>query len=144
MGLFCWEDPMKMRELPGLFLLLLLIAAMAAPIGTPPARGPGGTWHIGQSKYAQAGSRPGLIEPPEGSRAKISAAYGKLPLSFEPNRGQTGAQVQFMSRGSGYTLYLTATEAVLTPRRSFASGEPKAEPGNHQGFSKHKRIGGTQ
>lgn len=42
--------------------------------------------------------------------------YGKLPLSFEPNQGQTAAPVKFLSRGSGYTLFLTADEAVLSLR----------------------------
>jgi len=41
------------------------------------------------------------------------ASYGKLPLAFEINRGQTGAKLKFLSRGSGYTLYLTGGEAVL-------------------------------
>ena len=43
-------------------------------------------------------------------------AYGRLPLSFEANRGQTSAQVDFVSRGAGYTLFVTPTEAVLTLR----------------------------
>src|SRR5580704_4845738 len=41
-------------------------------------------------------------------------SYGKLPLSFEPNRGQTDKQVKFMARGAGYTLFLTPTEAVFS------------------------------
>ena len=45
---------------------------------------------------------------------QVSEAYGKLPLSFEVNCGQTDAEVRFLSRGSGYTLFLTAGEAVLT------------------------------
>jgi hypothetical protein len=36
-----------------------------------------------------------------------------LPLFFEPNQGQTAPQVKFLSRGSGYGLFLTADEAVL-------------------------------
>ena len=40
--------------------------------------------------------------------------FSKLPLSFEPNQGQTDAQVKFMARGSGYGVFLTADEAVLT------------------------------
>jgi len=43
--------------------------------------------------------------------------YGKLPLAFEANQGQTDPQVKFVSRGAGYNLFLTATEAVLTLRR---------------------------
>ena len=40
-------------------------------------------------------------------------AYGKLPLAFEANRGQTDSRVKFLSRGRGYTVFLTSTEAVL-------------------------------
>src|SRR5262245_8291625 len=41
------------------------------------------------------------------------AAYGRLPLYFEANRGQSDSQVKFLSRGSEYTVFLTSTEAVL-------------------------------
>jgi hypothetical protein len=44
---------------------------------------------------------------------RVSEAYGQLPLHFEANRGQTHEDVRFLSRGPGYTLYLTAVEAVL-------------------------------
>ena len=43
-------------------------------------------------------------------------SYGKLPLSFEPNQGQTDARVKFLARASGYTLFVTADEAVFTGR----------------------------
>jgi hypothetical protein len=49
--------------------------------------------------------------------------YGKLPLSFEANWGQTDAQVKFLSRGSGYTLFLTGTEAVLSLRQNEESNQ---------------------
>src|SRR5881409_1456646 len=45
--------------------------------------------------------------------ARVSESYGKLPLQFEANRGQTHKDVRFLSRGPGYSLYLTAGEAVL-------------------------------
>jgi Beta-propeller repeat len=47
------------------------------------------------------------------TKAQVSEAYGKLPLSFEVNQGQTVPQVKFLSRGSGYHLFLTSNEAVL-------------------------------
>ncbi len=50
----------------------------------------------------------------ERNRTRVREAYGKLPLRFEANAGQTDAQVKFLSRGSGYNLYLTQAEAVLT------------------------------
>src|SRR5438128_2673274 len=39
--------------------------------------------------------------------------YGLLPLSFEANQGQADGQVNFLSRGSGYSLFLTPGKAVL-------------------------------
>jgi len=45
--------------------------------------------------------------------ARLNESYGKLPLHFEVNRGQTDKNVDFLSRGPGYGLYLTAGEAVL-------------------------------
>jgi hypothetical protein len=45
--------------------------------------------------------------------ASTLSAYGQLPLRFESNQGQADAQVNFLSRGAGYTLFLTPTQAVL-------------------------------
>ncbi len=49
-------------------------------------------------------------------QTRVERAYGQLPLSFEANRGQTDREVKFISRGAGYALFLTSTEAVLTFR----------------------------
>jgi hypothetical protein len=43
-------------------------------------------------------------------------AYGKVPLSFELNQGQTDARVKFLARASGYTLFVTPDEAVFAGR----------------------------
>jgi IPT/TIG domain/Beta-propeller repeat len=40
-------------------------------------------------------------------------SYGRLPLLFEQNEGQVDPAVRFLSRGRGYSLYLTASEAAL-------------------------------
>ncbi|HET6975947.1 MAG TPA: SBBP repeat-containing protein [Pyrinomonadaceae bacterium] len=48
----------------------------------------------------------------------VNAGYGKLPLQFEPNEGQAAADVAFLTRGSGYTLLLKQTEAVLSLRKT--------------------------
>jgi hypothetical protein len=42
--------------------------------------------------------------------------YGKLPLSFEANQGQTDAHVKFLARVPGYTLFVTGDEAVFAGR----------------------------
>jgi Beta-propeller repeat len=55
--------------------------------------------------------------------ARVSESYGKLPLQFEANRGQTDKDVHFLSRGPGYSLYLTAGEAVVV----LAKPNPRAK-----------------
>jgi hypothetical protein len=54
----------------------------------------------------------------------LSVSYARLPLSFEANEGQTDGQVKFVSRGSGYTLFLTATETVLQLRNADNARNP--------------------
>jgi hypothetical protein len=50
------------------------------------------------------------------SAPRIKLNYGKLPLVFEANQGQTDPQVRFLFRGSGYTAFLTSGSMVLTLR----------------------------
>lgn len=68
---------------------------------------------------------------PEVAKLQALQSYGNLPLSFEANQGQTGGPVKFISRGSGYTLFLTPTEAVLSLQEPAASQDrtTKALPG---------------
>jgi hypothetical protein len=56
---------------------------------------------------------------------QIVSNYGKLPLSFEPNHGQTDGQVKFIARGAGYTLFLTPTEAVFSLQQNHAREVPQ-------------------
>jgi hypothetical protein len=46
----------------------------------------------------------------------VVEAYGKLPLRFEENQGQTNSEVRYVSHGSGYELFLTPQDAVLALR----------------------------
>lgn len=50
--------------------------------------------------------------------ASQAQAYGRLPLSFQPNVGQTTAEARFLCRGDGYLLLLTPTEARLALHRA--------------------------
>jgi len=62
------------------------------------------------------------------AQPRIVESYGKLPLSFEANVGQTSSQVDFLSRGQGYTLFLTRrAEAVLVLGKSAPERTP-AQP----------------
>ena len=53
----------------------------------------------------------------QSSQVKVQANFGKIPMHFEPNQGQMDDEVKFLSRGSGYTLFLTSNEAVLSLRK---------------------------
>jgi hypothetical protein len=55
--------------------------------------------------------------PPAKQFAGENINLSQRALSFEANRGQTDRRVKFLSRGSGYTLFLTPTEAVLCLRQ---------------------------
>jgi hypothetical protein len=56
------------------------------------------------------------------TRFQAQATYGNLPLSFEPNRGQTDPQVKFLSRAGNRTVWLIKDEVVIAlARRSRSS-----------------------
>src|SRR5882724_4108897 len=59
---------------------------------------------------------------PDARRLELAESYGRSPLRFEANQGQTDGRVKFLSRGNGYALFLTPAEAVLTLRTPAGSG----------------------
>ncbi len=65
-----------------------------------------GSYEARVTQAATAGSEV----PPQ---MNLARAYGELPLTFEANVGQVTSPVRFISRGAGYTLFLTPSEAVL-------------------------------
>jgi hypothetical protein len=71
----------------------------------------------------------------EQDRRGIEVAYGNLPLSFEPNRGQTDSRVKFLSHAGHRTLWLTNDEAVLAVGR-----RPGAHLSNGSGSEKSRQA----
>lgn len=59
------------------------------------------------SSHAQSESLPT-------SRPPINVRHDNLPLGFEPNLGQTDVRARFLSRGRGYTAFLTSDGMVLS------------------------------
>ena len=57
----------------------------------------------------------------------IRAAMSRLPLQFETNLGQTDPDIQYLSHGPNYSLFLTSTEAVLVLRRSGSSAPSRVQ-----------------
>ncbi len=86
--------------------------------------------------------------PAKTSPPAVAADYGKLPLSFVENRGQADPAVRFMSRGPGYSLFLTAAETVLTltardaktPAHPSAAGRTTPAYGTHQNAAPERRT----
>jgi len=65
----------------------------------------------------------------------LGTAYGNLPISFEANRGQAAPEVDFLSRGKGYALFLTGSGLALSlegqPRNwKLETGDSKFETRN--------------
>ena len=53
------------------------------------------------------------------SEQEVHDAYGKLPLSFIPNEGQTDKAVRYYAQGAGYSFFFTHEGAML----SFSEGK---------------------
>ena len=64
-------------------LVLAAIVIVAIPVANPP-----GGWHSSERRATGDSSGP------------VAEAYGRLPLSFEANQGQTDGSVKFLSRGT--------------------------------------------
>jgi beta-propeller repeat-containing protein len=61
-------------------------------------------------------------------RRQWEIAYGKLPLHFEANQGQTESAVKFLARGKGYSVFLRPAEVMLNVRKpSIAEGRRQAD-----------------
>ena len=73
------------------------------------------------------GAPPQPAKVDKGTRAWVNESYGKLPLSFEANKGQQDGEVKFLSRGSGYNLFLTNEEAVLVLSKPEKPAPPPKE-----------------
>jgi hypothetical protein len=75
-----------------LVLLLVLVGSVAA-------------YPQSAVQAAQSSGRSAPQRSP--SSLGLKANYGKLPLSFEVNQGQSDAKLRFQSRGQGYSFSLT-------------------------------------
>src|SRR5580692_2282233 len=64
-------------------------------------------------------SNPPVAVTPQSNTAKAATTYGSLPMSFEGNVGQTDPRVKFLSRGSGYVVFLTSGGMVFSAHSQF-------------------------
>ena len=78
------------------------------------------------SSAAVLGASTGSVSPDV--RRQWEIAYGKLPLHFEANQGQTESAVKFLARGKGYSVFLRPAEVMLNVRKSsVAEGRRQAD-----------------
>ena len=84
-----------------------------------------------------ASHRPSRVE----AAPQVSDRYGKLPMAFEPNVGQTDARVRYLARGRGCGVFITDEEAVLALAGRRA--EPDAESGATGSDVLRMRVIGT-
>src|SRR5579871_6957534 len=61
---------------------------------------------------------------------QLAGNYDRLPLAFEPNGGQTDGSVKFLSRGKGYSLFLTGDRVVLSFNPSPVRSEDRTRCSN--------------
>jgi Beta-propeller repeat len=82
-----------------------------------------------RAEFVPASGASGLLQLRKAQQGP--EVYGRLPISFEKNVGQSAREVSYLSRGSGFELFLTSEEAVLalqnpvprdlSPRHRFAT-----------------------
>ncbi|MFB3921475.1 MAG: choice-of-anchor D domain-containing protein [Terriglobia bacterium] len=116
--------------------LLILVAANRAQVAVSsgPQRSAAnvvvkGAAGSGLHKSAESGAK--------GSRPQLAALYGRLPLAFEANSGQADGVVKFISRGHGYTMFLTGDAAVLELRKA---GQQSKVEGGKEGTEEQART----
>jgi hypothetical protein len=84
--------------------IIVILAALVLPV-------------MGIAYLTSAGHSGTANKGEQGALLQAKESYGRLPMHFEPNLGQSDEQVSFLSRGSGYNLFLTRDESVLVLRR---------------------------
>src|ERR1700676_1026892 len=58
-----------------------------------------------------------LREATPEQKIRLAENYGKLPLSFEANKGQTDGRVKFLSRGTGFPCFSQTMKRLSLSRR---------------------------
>src|SRR5712664_2064757 len=128
-----WVRVVKLVGVTGLVCGLLVVTAFRSAGKRSPQAGAG--------MLAVAPSPASKISATKGD-PKWGAAYGKLPLSFEENQGQSAREVRYLSHGSGYELFLTPQEAVLALQSNVPHDfSPLHRMATHRDLRKARRAG---
>src|SRR5215475_3477009 len=75
-----------------------------------------------QVRTLNSKTRAASLKPADAAtRRRVNETYGKLPLSFEVNRGQADPSIKLISRGGNYCLSFAPTGATLHLQRGSAN-----------------------
>src|SRR5918993_3662014 len=116
--------PRTKRALVVMAVALLALVAFATLI--PASQAPSSEHSSAASTDSQSGAAGAApvseSAAPQMSEEEALDAYGKLPLSFVPNQGQTDEEaVRYYAQGAGYGFFFTPKGATL----SFAEGKQR-------------------
>ncbi|HUA32720.1 MAG TPA: SBBP repeat-containing protein [Candidatus Binataceae bacterium] len=112
------------RIVGGVFLVVGVGLLLGASIASQPARNP---------IQPQRAVRPAIASAaPVSQHAAILSSYGKLPLGFEANNGQTDRSVRYLAHNGPVSVFLTRDGAIIsisrqdtTPGRTKGSVDPR-------------------
>ena len=129
------SNPSASRKfMPAVWILAIAALAALGIAGSASLR-----THSAGTAARQVAAAPGpatVLSAQE--QGRIRQRLGTLPLAFEANQGQTDPQVKYTARGNGYTVFLTANDAIFALES--ASQWSSAAAGKH-GFAKATTTG---
>jgi hypothetical protein len=94
---------LKRRSCAFCVMAVMAAVSVALLVASPGNRGTALT--VSQPKVAASSS------------ARAQANLAALPIAFERNDGQADPETKYLTRGQGYRLSLTSSQAVLTLHR---------------------------
>lgn len=122
-----------LRAIP-LVLALLSLTAGVAGVGMT-------AWSAVATASAPRGDQG--LDPAVATKARAEQAYGQLPISFEPNVGQTDPEALYLAHGQNYTLFLTNTGAVWSFVGSSRAAGTSTAPSRHINPRDRAAVGGA-
>ncbi len=112
-----------------LFTLTLALVGLLNLIVLPVQSNSTGSTTDVVTKHSMVTENPRQENPRKGGsdllNSQVSESLARVPLSFQPNVGETYSRVKFMARGDGYNLFLMPTGAVFDLRTKPACGSTR-------------------
>ncbi len=134
-------EAQPLGQIPGLSPFFFGLGAGAASTGA----GQGGSDSGGSVALLSEASGGGQAAD-AAVKASLAKAYASTPLAFEQNMGQVDSSVRFLSRGPGFSLWMTQdalTFGVVRPGTRGADGAPDMPPEGRDVF-RLRMVGADQ